>query len=72
MKYVFRRLLAGVVIVPAVAGIYTLICGIGIAFSATGAGATAGDYWNLGLVFGVGVTLAFAISAWFEVRRLND
>lgn len=72
MKYVFRRLLAGVVIVPAVAFAYTLVCLLMIAFSATGSGETAGYYWNWGLVFGAGVTLAFAVSAWFEVRRLND
>jgi hypothetical protein len=72
MKYVFRRLLAGIVIVPAVALAYTLVCLFVITFSATGSGETAGYYWNLGLFFGVGVTLAFAVSAWFEVRRLND
>jgi hypothetical protein len=72
MKYVFRRLLAGIVIVPAVAFAYTLVCLVMIVFSATGAGNTADYYWNIGLGLGVGVTLAFAISAWFEVRRLND
>jgi len=72
MKYVFRRLLAGIVIVPAVAVAYTFVCLMGHALSPSAGGNTFEHYWGLGLIFGVGVTLAFAISAWFEVRRLND
>lgn len=71
MKYVFRRLLAGVVIVPAVAVAYTFVCVMGHALSPSAGGNTLGHYWNWGLVIGAGVTLAFAVSAWFEVRA-ND
>jgi hypothetical protein len=71
MKYVFRRLLAGVVIVPAVAVAFTFIALMGHALSPSAGGNTIGHYWGLGLIFGVGVTLVFAISAWFEVRA-ND
>ena len=68
MKYVFRRLLVGIVITPLVAlgwvfGIVLLI----------GAGAephaSVGEVWTHGLWLGAFVSLAFAISAWFEARR---
>jgi len=68
MKYVFRRLLAGVVITPLVA----LLWVFGIALL-IGAGAephaSIGQVWVDGLWLGAFVSLAFAISAWFEARR---
>jgi hypothetical protein len=68
MKYVFRRLLAGVVITPLVA----LLWVFGIALL-IGAGAEphapASEVWIHGLWLGGFVSVAFAISAWFEARR---
>lgn len=72
MKYVFRRLLAGVVIVPAVALAYTFICVVVIALGMPATSNTLADCWQSGLLAGVIFTITFAVSAWFEVRRLND
>lgn len=62
MKYVFRRLLAGVVIAPLVAVVYL----VGYALL-VGAGAeptsNASEVWTNGLVLGVMVSLVFAGSA---------
>ena len=62
MKFAIRRLLAGVVIVPAIAGTYF----VGYA-SLVGAGATPtatpSEVWNNGLLFGAVATLWFSLSA---------
>lgn len=56
LKFVIRRMFAGIVIVPSVAGIYF----VGYA-TLVGAGAeptaTASEVWNNGLVIGVMATL---------------
>jgi hypothetical protein len=61
-KYTFRRLLAGVVIIPAVALVYTLLVAL---LYAMGAGWSGGVVvaWNNGLMIGVMATLAFALFA---------
>ena len=61
-KYTFRRLLAGIVIVPAVAVVYTLLVAM---LYAMGAGWSGGvvSAWSNGLMFGVLATLAFALFA---------
>jgi hypothetical protein len=62
-KYVFRRLLAGIVITPLVA----LLWLVGMALL-IGAGAephaTASEVWLHGLWLGGAVSVAFAITAW--------
>jgi len=61
-KYTFRRLLAGVVIIPAVALVYTLLVAL---LYAMGAGWSGGviSAWSIGLIYGVMATLAFALFA---------
>ena len=61
-KYTFRRLLAGIVIVPVVAMLYTLLVAL---LYAMGAGWSGGVVvaWNNGLMIGVMATLAFALFA---------
>lgn len=62
MKFVFRRLLAGIVIVPLVAlayfVFYALLVGLGADPTAT-----PSEVWANGLMFGVLATLVFAGSA---------
>lgn len=65
MKYVFRRLLAGIVIIPAVAVAYVIGCGMLIALGAKDSGI---NYWNTGLELGVLVTLVFAVSVLGKVK----
>lgn len=65
MKYAFRRLLAGIVIVPLVAVIYFVGCVMLIGLGAEPHG-TPSEVWALGLMFGGMATLAFAVSALFE------
>lgn len=59
MKFVFRRLLCGVVIVPFVAGVYfagyAMLVGLGAEPTAT-----PSEVWNNGLLFGVATTIVFA------------
>jgi hypothetical protein len=61
-KYVFRRLLAGIVITPLVAVAYLVGYSLLVGAGAT-AGSTASEVWSNGLVFGAMVSLAFAVSA---------
>jgi hypothetical protein len=72
MKYVFRRLLAGVVIVPAVALVYTFICVVLIGLGMPATSNTLATCWQSGLLAGVIFTVGFAVSALAEIRRLND
>ena len=65
MKYAFRRLLAGIVIVPLVAVAYFAGCVVLIGLGAEPHG-TPSEVWALGLMFGGVATLAFAVSALFE------
>lgn len=62
MKYAFRRLLAGIVIVPFMAVVYfvgyAMLVGLGAEPTAT-----PSEVWNNGLVIGVIATLVFAGSA---------
>lgn len=61
-KYTFRRLLAGIVIVPAVALAYTLLVAMLYAMGAGWSGGVA-SAWSNGLMIGVVATLAFALFA---------
>jgi hypothetical protein len=61
-KYTFRRLLAGIVIIPAVALGYTLLVAMLYAMGAGWYGGLA-SAWSNGLMFGVLATLAFALFA---------
>ena len=64
MKFMFRRLLLGVVIVPLVAlayfVLYALLVGVSIGGLPT---TTPSEVWANGLMFGVVATLVFAGSA---------
>jgi hypothetical protein len=68
MKYAFRRLLAGIVIVPVVAIAYlfgyAMLVGLGAEPTAS-----ASEVWSLGLLFGVIATLVFAGSAAVKAVR---
>jgi hypothetical protein len=61
-KYVFRRLLAGIVITPLVALTY-LVGYIGLVVMGAGQTSSVSEVWTNGLVFGAMVSLAFAVSA---------
>lgn len=61
-KYTFRRLLAGIVIAPAVATLYTLLILVGYTLGAEWSGGVA-NAWSIGLMFGLGATIAFALFA---------
>ena len=61
-KYVFRRLLAGIVIVPLVAVAYFAGCVVLIGLGAEPHG-TPSEVWSLGLMFGGVATVAFAVMA---------
>jgi hypothetical protein len=61
-KYVFRRLLVGIVITPLVALAYLIAYALLVGAGA-GAGSTASVVWSNGLVFGAMVSLVFALSA---------
>jgi len=63
MKYVFRRLLAGLIIVPVVGFGYLLLCGVLIALGAS-QGYSASAYLDFGLVLGVALTLWFALDGY--------
>ena len=65
MKYLVRRLVAGVVIVPVIAVAYFVLVALLIAGGA-GANATPLEVWNNGLWAGVIATLVFAGSALFK------
>ena len=61
-KYVFRRLLAGIVITPLVAVAW---CVVYVGLVAFGAGQvhTISEVWSNGLVIGLMASLVFALSA---------
>jgi hypothetical protein len=61
-KYVFRRLLAGIVITPLVALAYLVGYALLVGAGAT-ASSTANEVWSNGLVFGAVLSLVFALSA---------
>jgi hypothetical protein len=61
-KYTFRRLLAGIVIIPAVALVYTLLVLVLYVLGADWSGGVA-SAWSNGLMFGVMATIAFALFA---------
>jgi hypothetical protein len=61
-KYVFRRLLAGIVITPLVALTYLVIY-IGLVVMGAGQTSSVSEVWSNGLVFGLMVSLVFAVSA---------
>ena len=61
-KYVFRRLLAGIVITPRVALTYLVIY-IGLVVMGAGQTSSVSEVWSNGLVFGLMVSLVFAVSA---------
>jgi hypothetical protein len=65
MKYAFRRLLLGVVIVPLVAVVYFVFYAVLVGGGAEPT-STPIEVWNNGLMFGVGATLVFAVSAVIE------
>lgn len=65
MKFVFRRLLLGVVIVPLIASGYFVVYALLIGGGAEPT-ATPSEVWNNGLMFGVVSTLVFAVSAVIE------
>jgi len=62
MKYAFRRLLAGIVIVPLVAVAYFVLY-VGLVAWGAEPNATPIEVWNNGLMIGVVATLVFAGSA---------
>lgn len=67
MKFMFRRLLLGVVIVPLVASLYFVGYLLLVGFSIGGLPTTTpSEVWANGLMFGVVATLVFAVSAVFE------
>jgi hypothetical protein len=61
-KYVFRRLLVGIVITPLVALAYLIGYALLIGAGA-GAGSNASEVWANGLILGAMVSLVFALSA---------
>ena len=65
MKYAVRRLVAGIVIVPAVASAYFVMVALLIGAGA-GANASPSEVWVSGLSAGVAVTLVFAGLALFK------
>jgi hypothetical protein len=67
IKFVIRRAVLGVVIVPAVAGIYFVGYAVLIGAGA-GANAMPSEVWNNGLALGVGVTLALMF--WETIDRV--
>lgn len=58
MKFVIRRAVASIVLVPAVAVLYVVACAVLIGAGA-GASFTVGEAWNNGLLFGVLVAVWF-------------
>ena len=62
MKFAIRRLLASVILTPAVAGLYFVIYAslVGLGANPT---ATPSEVWTNGLWLGVAVSLWFVISA---------
>lgn len=61
MKFVFRRLLLGVAIVPMVAVAYFSMFAVMVGFSYGIPTILASEVWNNGLMLGVLVTLAFSL-----------
>lgn len=65
MKFMFRRLLLGVVIVPLIAVMWFVFYAVLVGGGAEPT-STPSEVWNDGLMFGVVATLVFAVSAVIE------
>lgn len=61
-KYVFRRLLAGIVITPLVAVAWSVVY-VGLVAYGAGQVHTISEVWSNGLVLGLMASLVFALSA---------